>query len=126
MTPERLGRGLGAQKSAPDTARRSAVVREVKASKERESAVNDISVDEDSRKRRVPVPITIDRRPYEAPENPMTGAQLRQLAKPPIGADRNLYVDKHGTDGVLIGDSEEVELHPGMVFFSVPKKINEG
>jgi Multiubiquitin len=85
-----------------------------------------IETAEEESRRRLPVPIIIDRRPYEAPDNPMTGTQLRQLAKPIIGADRNLYLEKHGTDDVLISDSQEVELHPGMVFFSVPKKINEG
>lgn len=73
-----------------------------------------------------PIPIIIDRRPYEAPRNPMTGAELRQLAEPHIGSDRDLYLDRPGTRGILIRDDERVELRPGMHFFSVPKHIHEG
>jgi len=73
-----------------------------------------------------PIPIVIDRRSYDAPRNPMTGAELRQLAEPHIGPDRDLYLDRPGTRGVLILNEERVELHPGMHFFSVPKHIHEG
>src|ERR1700678_4015713 len=73
-----------------------------------------------------PIPIFIDRRPYEATRDPMTGAELRELAQPHIGPDRDLYLDKPGTGGILIGDDEQVDLEPGMHFFSVPKQIHEG
>ena len=72
------------------------------------------------------IPIVIDRRRYEAPHTPMTGTQLRQLAAPHIGADRDLYLDVPGTGGRLIADQQEVPLKADMVFFSVPKTINEG
>jgi hypothetical protein len=84
------------------------------------------SVPDSHRDRRTPIPITIDRRLYDAPRDPMTGIELRNLAVPRIGPDRDLYLDERGGDGVLIGDDERVELHEGMIFFSVPKKINEG
>jgi hypothetical protein len=73
-----------------------------------------------------PIPIIIDRRPYEAPRNPMAGEELRQLADPPIGPDRDFYLDRPGTRGILIHDDERVDLEPGMRFFSVPKDIHEG
>jgi hypothetical protein len=72
------------------------------------------------------IPISIDRRPYHAPLPRMTGAELRQLAEPHIGPDRDLYLDVPGSGGRLIADSETVDLRPGMHFFSVPRSINEG
>lgn len=77
-------------------------------------------------KKREFTPISIDRHPYKAPRTPMTGAELRQLAEPPIAADRDLYLDIPGGQSRLIADAEAVDLKPGMHFFSVPKSINEG
>lgn len=37
------------------------------------------------------VPIIIDDKHYRAPKETMTGAELRRLAQPPIGADRDLF-----------------------------------
>ncbi len=73
------------------------------------------------------IPITIDRKPYKAPKTPMTGAEIRALAEPPIGPDRDLYlgVPGRGQDR-LIGDDEPVDLKPGMHFYSAPKTINPG
>lgn len=75
---------------------------------------------------RPPIPVFIDRRPYEAPRNPMTGSELRELAHPPIGPERDLYLDKPGSGGILIDDEERVDLEADMHFFSVPKHIHEG
>ncbi|MHB1582401.1 MAG: multiubiquitin domain-containing protein [Acidimicrobiales bacterium] len=70
--------------------------------------------------------IIIDERPYKAPSDDMTGAQLRTLAVPPVGEDRDLWLEaRHGEDRV-IGDDEVVELEPGMRFFSTPRHINPG
>lgn len=70
--------------------------------------------------------VIIDDRPYKASSDDMTGAQLRALADPPIGEDRDLWLEaRHGEDR-LIGDGEVIELDPGMRFFSTPRHINPG
>lgn len=70
--------------------------------------------------------IIIDDRPYKAPADEMTGDQLRHLAQPPIGEDRDLWLEApHGHDQ-LIADNQTVQLHPGMRFFSTPRHINPG
>lgn len=72
------------------------------------------------------VPILIDGTRYEAPHREMTGAQLRQLPRPPIGADRDLWLDVDGGLDRIIGDADIVDLHPQMRFFTVPRVINPG
>lgn len=72
------------------------------------------------------VPILIDGTRFVAPERVMTGAQLRALTTPPIGPDRDLWLDVDGGLDRVIDDSEPVELHPQMRFFTVPKVINPG
>jgi hypothetical protein len=37
------------------------------------------------------IPIQIDHKPYKAEKTPMTGAELRTLASPNVGADRDLF-----------------------------------
>ncbi len=73
------------------------------------------------------IPIQIDHKPYKAPKPAMTGSELRALAVPPIGADRDLFRVVAGPgDDVLVGDEDLVELQPGMHFYSAPKTINPG
>jgi hypothetical protein len=73
------------------------------------------------------VPIQIDHKPYKAPRPVMTGTEIRQLAQPPIGADRDLFrVIPGPADDVKVGDQESVSLEPGMHFYSAPKTINPG
>lgn len=73
-----------------------------------------------------PVPIFIDGKHYQAPKETMTGSQIRALAKPPIGADRDLWIE--GPKGLdkLVGDDQVLELEPATRFFTVPKVINPG
>jgi hypothetical protein len=73
------------------------------------------------------IPIQIDHKPYKAEKTPLTGAELRTLANPDIGSDRDLFrvVQGHGDD-VKVGDQETVSLEPGMHFYSAPKTINPG
>ena len=74
-----------------------------------------------------PIPIKIDQRPYKAPKSPMTGAELRTLAEPPIGTDRDLFLEVPGPgDDQRVGDAQPVGLKPGMHFYSAPKTINPG
>lgn len=73
------------------------------------------------------VPIQIDHKPYKAPRTPMTGAEIRQLAEPAIGADRDLFRVVPGpADDVKVGDQDSANLEPGMHFYSAPKTINPG
>lgn len=72
------------------------------------------------------VPILIDGRRVLAPRGSTNGAELRQLTDPPVGADRDLWLDREGALDDLIEDNETVELRPQMRFFTVPKIINPG
>jgi len=73
------------------------------------------------------IPIQIDHAPYKAPRTPMTGAEIRALAEPPIGVDRDLFRVVPGpADDVKVGDQDPVNLEPGMHFYSAPKTINPG
>lgn len=70
--------------------------------------------------------INIDKKPYTAPSPVMTGSALRQLAQPPIGPQRDLFLVVPGGDDQKIGDDEQVSLKPGMHFYSAPATINPG
>lgn len=72
------------------------------------------------------VTIFIDGKSYETQEHELTGTQIRHLATPPIGQDRDLWLEGPGGMDKLIGDHEEVHLHEGTRFFTVPKVINPG
>lgn len=73
------------------------------------------------------IPIQIDHKPYKAEKTPMTGAELRVLADPDVGGDRDLFRVVAGPgDDVKVGDQESVGLEPGMHFYSAPKTINPG
>ena len=74
-----------------------------------------------------PIIIHIDQKKYEAPKTPMTGAELRALAQPPLGSDRDLFLVVPGpADDRKIADSESVDLENGMHFYSAPTTINPG
>jgi hypothetical protein len=72
------------------------------------------------------VPILIDGRKVLAPRGELTGLEIRQLVNPPIGDDRDLWLDREGTLDDLVEDSEKIKLHPQMRFFTVPRIINPG
>jgi hypothetical protein len=72
------------------------------------------------------IQIQIDRVHYEVDVNRMTGEQLRQLPRPPIGPDRDLFEVVPGHSDRKIGDAEEVELRNGTRFFTAPAHINPG
>jgi hypothetical protein len=73
-----------------------------------------------------PFPIHIDRQMFPVTETSMTGAQLRALPTPPIGADRVLKRVVPGGQDVTVGDNEVVELHQGMHFVTAPKNVTPG
>jgi hypothetical protein len=72
------------------------------------------------------IQIQIDRVHYEVDVNRMTGEQLRQLPRPPIGPDRDLFEVVPGHSDRKIGDTEEIELRNGTRFFTAPAHINPG
>jgi hypothetical protein len=71
--------------------------------------------------------IFIDRVKFETHTSSMTGAELRALPTPPVGTDRDLFLDLQGPgDDAKIGDTETVQLKNGMHFYTAPKTINPG
>lgn len=72
------------------------------------------------------VPILIDGHKYVAPSREMTGGQLRGLASPPIGEDRDLWRDAAGDLDELVADDAVLHLEPQTRFFTVPRVINPG
>lgn len=72
------------------------------------------------------VPILIDGMKIHAPRGDLTGLEIRNLVTPPIGTDRDLWLDRDGNLDDLISDDETVHLRPEMRFFTVPRVINPG
>ncbi len=70
--------------------------------------------------------IHIDRVHFTVHVEAMTGAELRQLPTPPIGADRDLFEVVPGGVDRKIGDSDSVPLRNGQRFFTAPAQINPG
>lgn len=71
------------------------------------------------------IPISIDRKPYKAPETPMTGAQSKALAG--VGSDYDLWYETPGpADDVKLRDGESFDVRQGQHFYSVPSTINPG
>ena len=73
-----------------------------------------------------PFKIKIDRTEYEVLERERTGAQLRQIPTPPIGADRDLFEVVPGGADKKIEDRDVVTMHDGLRFFTAPTQINPG
>lgn len=72
------------------------------------------------------VPIYIDGTKYHPEGGKLTGAQLRLVPSPPVGTDRDLWLDIVDELDKLIEDDEVVELESNMRFFTVPRVINPG
>ena len=72
------------------------------------------------------IDIKIDRETFRVEEDQLTGLQLRQLPKPPIGPDRDLFEVVPGGSDRKITDLEVVKLRNGMRFFTAPAQINPG
>ncbi len=71
--------------------------------------------------------IFIDKKLFKTPLEKATGLQLRDLVKPAIGEDRDLFEEIAGPDDdIKISDSEVVTLLNGMHFYTAPKSINPG
>lgn len=72
------------------------------------------------------IPIFVDGQKFEAPKPEMTGKEIRNLPVPPIGENRDLWLDRDGGLDELIKDDQIVHLQSEMRFFSVPRVINPG
>ena len=73
------------------------------------------------------VRFTIDRQKFKMPAQELTGAVLRTLAEPNVGADRDLFLETEGaTEDQPIGDADSVMLKDGMHFFTAPASIQPG
>ena len=75
--------------------------------------------------------IRIDRKEYRVSRNllndgKMTGAQIRRLADPDIGEDRDLFEVVPGGSDRKIESDDEVVIRNGLRFFSAPAQINPG
>ena len=70
--------------------------------------------------------IIIDKKPYTAPKPVMTGTELRALAHPVIGPQRDLFLVVPGHDDEKIANDQPVALKSGMHFYSAPATINPG
>lgn len=72
------------------------------------------------------ITVHIDRAAYRVAAGPTTDQQLRNLPNPPIGADRDLWLDVADAQDVKIAPGEVVELTAGMRFFTAPSSVNPG
>jgi hypothetical protein len=70
--------------------------------------------------------IQIDRAHFTVTKPELTGAELRNLPAPPIGADRDLFEVVPGQADRKIGNDEKVRMRNGQRFFSAPALINPG
>jgi len=70
--------------------------------------------------------IKIDRTEYKVHQRTLTGKELRELPKPPIGPDRDLFEVVPGGSDRKILENEIVKMRDGLRFFTAPAQINPG
>jgi hypothetical protein len=70
--------------------------------------------------------IQIDRVHYEVGQAEMTGADLRRVPDPVIGAERDLFEVIPGQPDRKLADADVVEIRNGKRFFTAPGQINPG
>ncbi|MCW2601295.1 MAG: hypothetical protein JWM02_3124 [Frankiales bacterium] len=70
--------------------------------------------------------IHIDHKPHRVNEAELTGAALRALSEPPIGADRDLWLEVPGHPDQLVADNESIAMRNGLHVFSAPRTITPG
>lgn len=78
-----------------------------------------------------PLHIRVDRQDIEVSpaslhNGELTGRQIRELATPSIGADRDLFEIVPGGSDCKIEDGDAVEIRDHLRFFSAPRNINPG
>jgi hypothetical protein len=73
------------------------------------------------------LPIFLDEVKYDAPSHEMTGKALRELPKPPVSTDRDLWLEVPGPkDDELIRPEVTYEIKPGSRYYTAPSTINPG
>ncbi|MGO9963147.1 MAG: multiubiquitin domain-containing protein [Acidimicrobiales bacterium] len=70
--------------------------------------------------------IQIDREHFTVRKEELTGEELRNLPRPPVPADRDLFEVRPGESDLLIEDTTVVKIHDGLRFFTAPSHINPG
>lgn len=70
--------------------------------------------------------IQIDRTHYTVTSEQMTGAQIRAIPTPAIGAERDLFEVVPGGSDKKISNTEVVAIRNGLRFFTAPAQINPG
>lgn len=70
--------------------------------------------------------IQIDRTKYVLNENRLTGADLREIPKPPIPPDRDIFQIIPGRPDRKIKDDDRILITDGLRFFTAPNTINPG
>jgi hypothetical protein len=70
------------------------------------------------------VPIVVKGKYYCVKQSPVTGPEVRHVAKVPDNRDLFLVVDGPAEDHVM--DDDAVEIRPGARFYTAPCKINPG
>jgi hypothetical protein len=70
--------------------------------------------------------IRIDRTEYKVHQARMTGLELRQLVRPPIPPERDLFEVVLGGSDRKIADTDVVTIRDGLRFFTAPAQINPG
>jgi hypothetical protein len=73
------------------------------------------------------VPVYIDRIHYDAPSHRMSGEAIRDLSKPPVPDDRDLWLEVEGpTDDQLIRPGNDYDVKTWAHYYTAPKTINPG
>ena len=70
--------------------------------------------------------IRIDRKEYKVRKATLTGAEIRKLANPDIGDDRDLFEVVPGGSDLKIELTTIVKMRDGLRFFTAPAQINPG
>lgn len=70
--------------------------------------------------------IKIDRTQYTVTAEHMTGAELRLLPQPPVGAERDLWEVVPGGTDIKLANGDSVEIRNGKRFYTAPAQINPG
>ena len=70
--------------------------------------------------------IRIDRKEYKVRKTTLTGAEIRKLANPDIGDDRDLFEVVPGGSDLKIELTTTVNMRDGLRFFTAPAQINPG
>ena len=70
--------------------------------------------------------IRIDRKEYKVRKATLTGAEIRKLANPDIGGDRDLFEVVPGGSDLKIELTTTVKMRDGLRFFTAPAQINPG